>query len=101
MGEDYYIPRLDKAGIRVLVPGASEMETVNRIIYGELCRGVALDSSRETILGMILAMQRRGAEGIILGCTELDMLLKDGVAEVPLFDTVLIHCAAAVKDALA
>ena len=100
MGEDYYIPRLERAGIRVLVPGESRREEVNRVIYEELCLGVVKESSRETLRSLAESMAAQGAEAVILGCTELGMLLRDGDASVPLLDTVEIHSEAAVRMAL-
>lgn len=100
MGEDFYISRLNDAGIRVLVPDAEGMEAVNRIIYDELCRGIVREDSRVAMLEQIEAMRRQGAEGVILGCTELGMMLRDGDADIPLLDTVRIHSDAAVARAL-
>ena len=98
MQEDFYLPRLEAAGIRVLLPEASEMEEVNRIIYEELCVGVVKESSRAVLSALVESMRQNGAEGVILGCTELGMILKD--AAIPLLDTVEIHSAAAIRLAL-
>ena len=100
MQEDFYLPRLEAAGIRVLLPEASEMEEVNRIIYEELCVGTVKESSRDTLSALVKTMHAEGAEGVILGCTELGMLLQDGDAAIPLLDTVKIHSEAAVRMAL-
>ena len=100
MQEDFYLPRLEAAGIRVLLPEAAEMEEVNRIIYEELCVGQIKASSRARLSALVEDMNRKGAEGVILGCTELGMILKDEDAAIPLLDTVKIHSAAAVKLAL-
>ena len=100
MQEDFYLPRLEAAGIRVLLPDASEMEEVNRIIYEELCVGTVKESSRNTLSALVEAMRRGGAEGVILGCTELGMILKDEDAAIALLDTVKIHSEAAVRMAL-
>ena len=100
MGEDFYISRLREAGIQVIVPDSEGMEAVNRVIYDELCRGVVREASREVMLREIAAMRRDGAEGVILGCTELGMILRDGDADIPLLDTVRIHSDAAVALAL-
>lgn len=100
MQEDFYLPRLEAAGIRVLLPEASEMEEVNRIIYEELCVGTVKESSRDTLSALVEAMRRDGAEGVILGCTELGMILKDEDAAIALLDTVKIHSEAAVRKAL-
>ena len=100
MQEDFYLPRLEAAGIRVLLPEAAEMEEVNRIIYEELCVGTVKESSRDTLSALAETMRRGGAEGVILGCTELGMILKDEDAAIPLLDTVKIHSEAAVRMAL-
>ncbi len=100
MQEDFYLPRLEAADIRVLLPEAAEMEEVNRIIYEELCVGTVKESSRDTLSALVEAMRRGGAEGVILGCTELGMILKDEDAAIPLLDTVKIHSEAAVRMAL-
>ena len=100
MGEDFYISRLRAAGIQVIVPDADGMEAVNRVIYDELCLGIVRGESREMMLREIAAMRRDGAEGVILGCTELGMILRDGDADIPLLDTVRIHSDAAVALAL-
>ena len=100
MQEDFYLPRLEAAGIRVLLPEAAEMEEVNRIIYEELCVGVVKEASRETLSALVKTMHAEGAEGVILGCTELGMILKDEDAVIPLLDTVKIHSEAAVRMAL-
>ena len=100
MQEDFYLPRLETAGIRVLLPEAAEMEEVNRIIYEELCVGTVKESSRDTLSALAETMRRGGAEGVILGCTELGMSLKDEDAKIPLLDTVKIHSEAAVRMAL-
>ena len=100
MQEDFYLPRLEAEGIRVLLPEASEMEEVNRIIYEELCVGTVKESSRDTLAALVEAMRRDGAEGVILGCTELGMILKDEDAAIALLDTVKIHSEAAVRTAL-
>ena len=100
MQEDFYLPRLEAAGVRVLLPEAAEMEEVNRIIYEELCVGTVKEFSRETLSALVKTMRRGGAEGVILGCTELGMILKDEDAAIPLLDTVKIHSEAAVRMAL-
>ena len=100
MQEDFYLPRLEAAGIRVLLPEAAEMEEVNRIIYEELCVGQIKASSRARLSALVETMRLKGAESVILGCTELGMILKDEDAAIPLLDTVKIHSAAAVKLAL-
>ena len=100
MQEDFYLPRLEAAGIRVLLPEREQMEEVNRIIYEELCLGVVKEDSRVFLTALAETMRRGGAEGVILGCTELGMILRDEDAAIPLLDTVKIHSAAAIRLAL-
>jgi len=101
MEEDFYRDRLEKYfGIEVLVPPKEEQNVVDRIIYEELCQGKIEDSSRRACLKIIEGLTGRGAEGIILGCTELPLLIRPGDVPVILFDTTWIHAEAAVKLAL-
>ena len=91
MTEAFYRDVLTDEGLNVLVPEQDEMDEVNRIIFDELCVGDVRESSRQTLLRVIEGLRRRGAEGVILGCTELGMLAQDGDTEIPLFDTALLH----------
>jgi len=95
---DYLLERFD---IEAIVPDGDGRAAVHRIIYGELCRGVVTDASRSECLAVIDGLVRRGAEGVVLGCTELPLLVRQGDADVPLFDTARLHAAAAVDRALA
>lgn len=100
MEEDFYKERIEANGIHVLIPSAQERERINQIIFEELCLGIIEPASlalyQETIRNLIAA----GAEGIILGCTEIGLLVKEGDADIPLFDTTVIHALAAVNRAL-
>ncbi|WP_127848996.1 aspartate/glutamate racemase family protein [Lacticaseibacillus hulanensis] len=98
--EDFYKQRLIAAGIDVLIPNAPGVDEVNRIIYEELVVGRKLPGSKAALLKMITELQARGAEGIILGCTELDLLVEPADVTLPLFDTTQIHAQAAVDLAL-
>lgn len=101
MEEPFYQDRLRKRfGIEVLVPGEDDMASVHRIIYDELCQGVIEDSSRQTCINIIDRLINRGAEGIILGCTELPLLIRPEDVGVPLFNTTRLHSEAAVELAL-
>ena len=101
MKEDFYRDRLEKYfGIEVLVPPEEEQNIVDRIIYEELCQEKIDDSSRRTCLKIIEGLTGRGAEGIVLGCTELPLLIRPGDVPVTLFDTTRLHAEAAVKLAL-
>jgi aspartate racemase len=98
MEEDFYKGRLkNKFGLNVLIPEADERMTVHNIIYNELCLGEIRESSRENMKEIIVL---RGAEGIILGCTEIPLLVKQKDSPVPIFDTTQIHAEAAVELAL-
>jgi aspartate racemase len=101
MEESFYLDRLQKCfGIEVIVPGQKEQDIVHGIIYEELCLGKAEQASRQACLRIIEGLRGRGAQGIILGCTELSLLIRPGDVRVPLFDTTRLHAEAAVKLAL-
>jgi aspartate racemase len=102
MEEDFYRGRLGaKHGIEVLVPGDAERADVHRIIYDELCRGTVVSKSKERYLEIIRGLAARGCEGIVLGCTEIMMLVGERDVAVPVFDTTTLHASAAVDRALA
>jgi len=99
---DFYRGRLaDRHGLSVLVPNEPGRTAVHDIIYRELGLGVIKDDSRRAYIGIIEDLRRRGAEGVILGCTEIPLLIKEKDSPVPVFDTTAIHAAAAVDFALA
>ena len=100
MQQDFYRDKLIEHGIRVLVPSEEEMETVNSVIFQELCLGLVSDASRNAYLSIIDSLARRGAQGILLGCTEIGLLLSQEDTPMPLFDTAVIHAAGAVRIAL-
>jgi aspartate racemase len=101
MEESFYRGRLvQRHGLDVLVPGEAERKLVHRIIYEELCRGTAAPSSREEVRRIIAELVSAGAQGIILGCTELGLLIGERDVEVPVFDTTRIHALAAARAVL-
>jgi aspartate racemase len=101
MEEPFYRDRLQKRfGVKVLVPGQEEQDLVHRIIYEELCLGKIEEASREVCLKIIEGLRGQGAQGIILGCTELPLLIRPDDVFAPLFDTTRLHAEAAVKLAL-
>ena len=101
MEEEFYRGRLaTQHSLEVMVPEAFELESVHGIIYNELCLGLIRDQSRMVFRRIISNLISRGAEGIILGCTEIGMLLSAKDASVPVFDTTDIHAAGAVDFAL-
>ena len=101
MEEDFYSGRLEKKhGLRVLIPSEEDREIVHRVIFQELVLGVVKEESRREFLRIIEDLRQRGAEGIIEGCTEIVLLVKQEHASVPLFDTTAIHAKKAVEMAL-
>ena len=101
MEQPFYVERLQQQGLDVLLPDADDRATVHRVIYEELCQGRILTRSRDDYRRVMAALVARGAEGIILGCTEIALLVDAGDAAVPLFDTTELHAQAAVDWALA
>jgi aspartate racemase len=102
MEEAFYKDRItEKYGIDVIVPNESQRDEVHRIIYSELCLGIVSDASRQTYLEIIKGLSEKGAEAIILGCTEIALLVQQALTDVPLYDTTQIHANQAVKWALA
>jgi aspartate racemase len=100
--EDFYKGRLtDLHDLAVLIPDAAQREQVHRIIYDELCVGVVKETSRVQYQRIIADLAERGAEAVILGCTEIELLIKPEDSVLPTFDTTLIHAQAAVDYALA
>ncbi len=102
MEEDFYRGRLAaRHGLEVIIPDVADRDLVHRVIYEELCLGVTRDASRTAYRDVIGRLVAQGAQGIILGCTEIGLLVKPEDAPVPLFDTTLLHAANAVDVALA
>jgi aspartate racemase len=102
MEENFYKGRLvDNYGLEVIIPSSADMEIVHRIIYDELCAGLIKSDSKQSYADIIGRLVQEGAEGIILGCTEIGLLVKQEDSPVLLFDTTEIHAKAAVKYALA
>jgi len=101
MEQDFYRARLHKRGFEVLVPDAPAREQVHRIIYEELCQGVLRDASRQTYREVIANLVADGAEAIVLGCTEIALLVGAHDATVPLLDTARLHAEAAALHSLA
>jgi amino-acid racemase len=101
MEQDFYRDRLASHGLRVLVPPAEDRAEVHRIIYDELCVGVINEESRQAYRDVIVRLVEAGAEGIILGCTEIELLISDADSLVPVFATTRLHVEAAVNASLA
>ncbi|GAB2508070.1 aspartate/glutamate racemase family protein [Lysobacter humi (ex Lee et al. 2017)] len=100
MEQPFYRERLETHGLDVLVPEADERDDIHRVIYDELCRGEIRGDSRERYRAIISALVARGAQGVVLGCTEIGLLVGAGDADVPLFDTTALHARAAADWAL-
>ncbi len=101
MEEDFYKGRLlEKYGINSVIPDEADRKTIHKIIMDELSIGIINDSSREKYVEIINNLSQMGAEGIILGCTEIPLLVKNGDCNIPLFDTTTIHARAAVDHSL-
>ena len=101
MEQDFYRQRLiEHHGLKVLIPSDSSRDVVHQIIYDELCQGQFKPDSCQRVLALCQELVEAGAEGVILGCTELELLVKDAAAAVPLFPTTRIHAEAAVAVAL-
>ena len=102
MEQEFYRDRLSaRHGLSVIVPEAEDRATIHRIIYDELCLGVILPGSRDAYRRIIESLVAQGAQAIILGCTEISLLISQADASVPLFDTTAMHAQAAAEEALA
>jgi aspartate racemase len=100
MEQDFYRSRLTERGFTVVTPDAEQRDLVHEVIYTELCLGKVLDHSREAYLEVVESLARRGAEAVILGCTEIGLLLNEANCPLPVFDTTLLHVEAALDWAL-
>lgn len=100
MTQDFYKKRLAERGFEVLIPGEADIETVNSVIFEELCRGVIREGSREKFKEIIEKLKDDGAEAVILGCTEIGLLIRQSDVSVPVFDTTVIHAKRAAQLAL-
>lgn len=101
MEQDFYRERLAGHGLEVLTPDAEGRALVHRVIYDELCLGVVQDESRARYQDVIGELVGAGAEGVVLGCTEIELLIGPGDSPVPVFPTTTLHARAAVEAALA
>ena len=101
MGGRFYHQALEQCGIATVTPDAADQEIVHDIIYKELVQNMFTDASREIFLGIIEKLRLQGVQGVILGCTEIPLLIRQGNVDLPLFNTTAIHCEAAVGFAVA
>ena len=100
MEQEFYKERLIKQGIEVIIPDAKDIEVVNRIIFNELCLGIINDESRKKYKDIIKSLKAKKAQGVILGCTEIGLLIQQKDSVLPAFDTTLIHGKYAAEYAL-
>ncbi len=101
MEADFYRKRLtEHYGLEVVIPGAADRQFVHDVIFGELCQGIMDPSSKEKFKDIINGLVSSGVEGVILGCTEIPLLIKQEDVDVPIFDTTQIHAEAAIETAM-
>jgi aspartate racemase len=100
MESSFFTDRIASHGLTVMTPDEQHHETLNRIIYEELVHGRVLDSSRRTVVKIIEQLWDGGAEGVVLGCTELEMLIKQADADLPVFPCTTLHVQAALDAAM-
>lgn len=100
MEQNFYAQRLAAKGLQVLTPSATERERLDRLIFEELCCGIVTEAARNLVLSLIRELQQQGAQGVILGCTELGGVAPQHSRPVPLFDSARIHALKAVDLAL-
>lgn len=101
MEQNFYKDKLVASGIEVLIPNEADRDMINHIIYDELCLGTISASAKKEYLRVISALEARGAQGVILGCTEIGLLIKQQDTALPVFDTSILHAQAAAQAALA
>ena len=100
MTQDFYKRRINDKNIKVLIPKDEDIEIVNHVIYDELCRGIISENSRQEYIRIISSLQKKGAQGVILGCTEIGLLISQKDSPIPVFDTTLIHARKAALETL-
>jgi aspartate racemase len=101
MEQSFYTDRLASHGLTVIVPDDTQRGVVHRVIYEELVLGIVSDRSRAQYVEIIHSLQARGAQGVVLGCTEIELLINDADSPIPTFPTTRLHAEAAVEMALA
>jgi len=100
MEEDFYVGRLARHGLDVVVPGARDRKEADRIIFDELTRGIVREESRASYAGILARLHDQGADAVVLGCTEIELLVRPEDAPLPLLDSMRTHAEAAVAAAL-
>jgi aspartate racemase len=101
MERPFYVERLASRGIRCVLPDEVQRHEIHRIIFEELCRGEVNEQSRRWLTGCVTDLQARGAQGVVLGCTELPLIVRPADVPIPTFDTTTLHALAAVDFSLA
>jgi aspartate racemase len=99
MTQTFYIDKLKEAGLEILVPEPKDIEIINRVIFEELCLGIVSDHSKKEYLRIISQLEKLGAQGVILGCTEIGMMIGQADTSLPVFDTAKIHAQEAARFA--
>ena len=100
MTQGFYKNRLADRGLEVLIPDTADVDVINTVIFEELCIGKINEASRKRFQSIIEKLKEAGAEGIILGCTELGLLIRQSAVSIPLFDTTVIHAKRAAQIAM-
>jgi len=100
MTDNFYKDKLAKSGIECIVPDAENIEIINDVIFNELCKGVIAPAAKRKFLHIIEKLHAAGAEGIVLGCTEIGSLIKQKDVQLPVFDTTILHAERAAMKAL-
>lgn len=100
MQQDFYKEKLIERGIEVVIPNEQDIQIINRIIYEELCLGIISMESKEEYIRIIEKLEKNGAKGVILGCTEIGLLIQQQDIKIPVFDTTQIHATKAAKFAI-
>ena len=100
MSEDFYKSKLIARGINVIMPEKDDQHIINEIIYNELCQGIIKEKSRKEYVRIIDKIIEKGGKGIILGCTEIGLLIKEKDISVKIFDTTILHAKKAIEFAL-
>ena len=100
MTQEFYKSKLIEAGIEVVIPDEAGVTVVNDIIYNELCLGIISEESKKKFLNIIKQLEKAGAQGVILGCTEIGLLIQQKDVEIPVFDTTQIHATKAALLAI-
>ncbi len=100
MDQPFYRDRLASHDLDVIVPDPPGRELVHRVIYEELCRGIFSDESRQQVCGVLDQLVDRGAQGVVLGCTEIELLIAQDDSPVPVLPTTALHATAALDAAL-